>query len=124
MVSVPVRVAPGLASKVNVARPLPLPLALVCSHDALAVGVQAPPVTTMEESLPAAGPSRSDDVPMPSAALTVTVAVALSTKAAPALPLAESLTRTQYSVERSQVAEAEVGEQGGASSLHRLTCEK
>src|SRR5262249_59156400 len=57
MVSVPVRVGPVLASKVKVARPLPLPWELVCSQAALLVAVQEPLLTTMSESLPAAGPS-------------------------------------------------------------------
>src|SRR5262249_28894432 len=57
MVSVPVRVAPALASKVKVARPLPLPWELVCSQGALLVAVQAPPLTTMSASPPADGPS-------------------------------------------------------------------
>ena len=38
MVNVPVRVAPVLAAKVNVARPLPLED--VCNHEAFAVAVQ------------------------------------------------------------------------------------
>ena len=33
---------PVLASKVNVARPLPLPLEVVCSQESLAIAVQAP----------------------------------------------------------------------------------
>jgi hypothetical protein len=40
MVSVPVRVGPVLTSKVNIAKPLALPLAVVCSQEALAVAVQ------------------------------------------------------------------------------------
>ena len=42
MVKVPLRVAPVLASKVKMARPLPVPLAVVCSHEALEVAVQDP----------------------------------------------------------------------------------
>ena len=57
MVSVPLRVAPVLASKVNVARPLAVPLDEVCSQEALAAAVQAPARVTTSESLPAAGPS-------------------------------------------------------------------
>ena len=45
-----------LASKVKVARPLSVPLDVVCSHDALDVAVQDPPSTTISESLPPAGP--------------------------------------------------------------------
>ena len=73
MVSVPVRVAPVLASKVNVARPLPLPLEVVCSQEALAVAVQAPAKLTMSESLPAAGPSTSDVLARAAAWVTVRV---------------------------------------------------
>src|SRR5262245_8739539 len=62
MVSVPVRVAPGLASKVKVARPLPSPLELVCSQLTLDFAVQAPSVTTTWESSPADGPSIRADV--------------------------------------------------------------
>src|SRR5262249_46098079 len=63
MVSVPLRVAPGLASKLRVARPLPVPAAEGCSHGALAVADQAPLGITRSESLPAAGPSSSAAVP-------------------------------------------------------------
>ena len=41
IVSVPLRVAPVLASKVKLAVPLPVPLAVVCSHEAFAVAVHA-----------------------------------------------------------------------------------
>ena len=57
------RVAPLLASKVKVARPLPVPLAVVCSQEALAVAVQAPVAATMSESVPPAGPSSRVVVP-------------------------------------------------------------
>ena len=57
MVKVPVRLAPVLASKVNVARPLPVPPELVCSQEALAVAVHVPAIVTTSASLPAAGPS-------------------------------------------------------------------
>ena len=62
MVSVPLRIGPGLASKVNVAGPLPLPLDVVCSQAALAVALQAPPAPTRSESLPAVGPSWREGV--------------------------------------------------------------
>jgi hypothetical protein len=55
MVSVRVRVAPVLASKLKPARPLPVPLALVCSQEALLVAVQATPLATLSASLPPAG---------------------------------------------------------------------
>src|ERR1022692_1823654 len=58
----PVRVAPELASKVNVITPLPPPLPVVCSQDAVGAALQLPPVRTMDESLPAAGPSSSEVV--------------------------------------------------------------
>src|SRR5262249_48689566 len=63
IVSVPLRVAPGLASKLNVARPSPVPVAVVCSHGALAVADQAPLVRTRSDALPAVGPSSSAVVP-------------------------------------------------------------
>src|SRR5262245_51499675 len=63
MVNVPLRVAPGLASKVRVARPLPVPVAEVCSHEALAEADHAPLVLTMSAALPAAGPSSKAVVP-------------------------------------------------------------
>src|SRR5579884_2804666 len=58
MVSVPVRVAPGFASNVNVAMPLPFPVAVVCSQESLAVAVHEGFEITWIESDPAAGPSR------------------------------------------------------------------
>src|SRR5215471_13207525 len=63
MVSVPLRVAPGLASKLSVARPLSVPADEVCSHAALDTADQGPLVLTTSESLPAAGPSSSAVVP-------------------------------------------------------------
>ena len=59
----PVRVGPVLASKANVARPLPLPREDACSQEALAVAVHGPATSTMSESLPAAGPSTNAPVP-------------------------------------------------------------
>src|SRR5262249_59761600 len=59
MVNVPLRVLPGLASKVRLARPLPVPEADVCSHGALDEADHGPLVLTTSEALPAAGPSNN-----------------------------------------------------------------
>ena len=62
MVSVPLRVAPALASKVNTTLALPVPLALVCSHAAFAVALQvlvSGVTVSTTLSVPAAGPSSS-----------------------------------------------------------------
>ena len=63
MVKVPLRVAPLLASKVKLARPLPVPLVVVCSHETLAVADQDPVAATRSESVPPAGPSSKAKVP-------------------------------------------------------------
>src|SRR5262249_47545266 len=78
IVSVPVRVAPGLASKVKVARPPPVPLAEVRNQLALAVAVQGPAARTMSESLPPAGASSRVGVASP------TSKAPMSTSAPPA----------------------------------------
>ena len=92
MVSVPVRVSPVLASKVNVARPLPAPLDEVCSQEALDVAVHAPPVT-MSESLPAAGASTSVETPSDGAACVTAICwprtVMSAVRAAPVFPVNE-----------------------------------
>ena len=75
MVSVPVRVAPVSASNVKVARPVPLPAAVVWSHEALLVAVYALALATMSASLPAAGPSRRAVVPRAASVLNVLTAV-------------------------------------------------
>ena len=48
------RKASVLASKVKTARPLPVPLDVVCSHEALAVADQVPVMVTITESVPLA----------------------------------------------------------------------
>ena len=64
MLSVPVRVPPEFASKVNVRMPLPVPLDDVCSHELFEVADQAKGVTIMSESTPEFGPSVKVAVPM------------------------------------------------------------
>src|SRR5262249_2405261 len=63
IVNVPLRVPPGLASKVRLARPLPVPEADVCSHGALDEAVHGPLLLTTTDALPAAGPSNNAVVP-------------------------------------------------------------
>jgi hypothetical protein len=66
MVKVPVRVAPVLASKLKITvaslAPLSLPAAR-CSHGSVVAAVQTPPAASSTESLPAAGPSVSEETP-------------------------------------------------------------
>jgi len=64
MVSMPVRVAPVLASNVKMTSPEPVPLlVLTCIHAASLVAVQGPPVKIRTLSLPAVGPSTRALVP-------------------------------------------------------------
>src|SRR4051812_22546510 len=80
MFSVPVRVAPALASKLKVTTPPPVPLLLPrCSQAALLVAVQLAPVFSSTLSLPADGPSASTVVPRVGP-LCVTVTVCPSTE--------------------------------------------
>src|SRR5437868_6616566 len=66
MVSVPLRVAPGLASKLYLTTALPVPLvlpAVTCRKEALLVAVQAVLSASTTESAPAVGPSSKEVVP-------------------------------------------------------------
>src|SRR5690349_498743 len=66
MVRVPVRVAPGLASKLYLISALPLPLVLpvvTCRKGLLLVAVQAPVASSTTESAPVVGPSTTEVVP-------------------------------------------------------------
>src|SRR5262245_23935673 len=66
MVSVPLRVAPVLASKLYLTTALPEPLvlpAVTCRNELLLEAVQAPVAASTTQSLPDAGPSTAKLVP-------------------------------------------------------------